>query len=97
MPDAVHRVFGVKKQKLIIKTDASKLTAAVFETAGQAAYIAALSDTAHAALTVPVVSAYCVGSMLWGRVFLKERLSGRHYISVAMVVAGIVILGILDI
>ena len=90
-------VFGIKKQKLTPKTDTKKLTGAVFETAGQFAYIYALADTAHSALSAPIISAYCVASVLWGRVFLKEKLSKKHYAALALVVIGIVILGILDV
>jgi multidrug transporter EmrE-like cation transporter len=38
-----------------------------------------------------------VASVLWSHIFLKERLSAKHYLSIAVVVAGIIILGILDI
>ena len=90
-------VLGVKKQKLIPKREAPKYTGAIFETAGQFAYIYALDDTAHAALAAPMISAYCVASVVWSRIFLKEKLSLKHYASILLVVAGIVILGILDI
>lgn len=90
-------VLGIKKQKLIPRREVPKYTGAIFETAGQFAYIYALADTAHAALAAPMISAYCVASVLWGRIFLKEKLSVKHYASVFLVVVGIVILGILDI
>lgn len=90
-------VLGIKKQRLIPKREVPKYTGAIFETAGQFAYIYALADTAHAALAAPIISSYCVASVLWSRIFLKEKLSVRHYGSILIVVAGIVILGILDI
>ena len=90
-------VLGVKKQKLIPKREAPKYTGAIFETAEALAYIYALADTAHAALAAPMISAYCVASVVWSRIFLKEKLSLKHYASILLVVAGIVILGILDI
>lgn len=90
-------VLGVKKQKLFFKQEAPKYTGAIFETAGQFAYIYALADTEHAALAAPIISSYCVASVLWSRIFLKEKLSLKHYASILLVVAGIVILGILDI
>ena len=90
-------VLGVKKQKLIPRREAPKYTGAIFETAGQFAYISALADTAQAALAAPMISAYCVASVVWSRIFLKEKLSLKHYASILLVVAGIVILGILDI
>jgi len=40
-----------------------------------------------------IISAYCAISVLWSRIFLKEKLSWKHYAVIAMVVAGIVILG----
>ena len=90
-------VIGVKKQKLSFKQELPKYTAAAFETAGQFFYINALSDSAHVALSAPVISSYCVASVLWSRLFLKEKLSGKHYACIAIVVLGIIILGVLDI
>ena len=90
-------VLGVKKQKLVPKMEAPKYTGAIFETAGQFFYIYALADSEHVAFAAPIISAYCAASVVWSRIFLKEKLSLKHYLSIAAVVAGIVILGILDI
>ena len=90
-------VLGIKKQKLIARQEAPKYTGAVFETIGQFFYIYALADSEHVAFAAPIISSYCVASVLWSRIFLKEKLSFKHYLSIATVVAGIVILGILDI
>lgn len=90
-------VLGVKKQRLVPRREVPKYTGAIFETAGQFAYIYALADTAHSALAAPMISAYCVASVVWSRIFLKEKLSVKHYASILLVVVGIVILGILDI
>ncbi len=90
-------VLGIKKQKLIPRREAPKYTGAVFETIGQFFYIYALADQEHVAFAAPIISSYCVASVLWSRIFLKEKLSVKHYLSIATVVAGIVILGILDI
>ena len=90
-------VLGIKKQKLLAKQEAPKYTGAVFETVGQFFYIYALADSEHVAFAAPIISSYCVVSVLWSHLFLKEKLSRKHYGSIAIVVAGIVILGILDI
>ena len=90
-------VLGIKKQKLIAREEAPKYTGAVFETVGQFFYIYALADSEHVAFAAPIISSYCVASVLWSRLFLKEKLSWKHYAMIAVVVAGIVILGILDI
>lgn len=90
-------VCVIKKDRLTVKTEAPKFVGAVFETAGQLAYIYAIADTAHLALSAPIISAYCAVSVLWSRIFLKERLSRKHYAMLALVFAGIVILGMLDV
>ena len=89
-------VVVVKKQKLVPRMEGPKYLGAVFETAGQFAYIYAIGDEAHVMLAAPIISAYCVASMLWSRIFLKEKLSWKHYAAIALVVAGIVVLGIFD-
>ena len=89
-------VVIIKRQKLVPRREAPKYTGAIFETAGQFAYIYALADTQHVALAAPMISAYCVASVLWGRIFLKEKLSWKHYLMIAFVVAGIVMLGMYD-
>ena len=90
-------VLGMKKQRLIPRREVPKVTGAVFETIGQFFYIYALADTDHVAFSAPIISSYCVASVLWSRLFLKEKLSGKHYVCIALVVVGIVIMGILDI
>ena len=90
-------VLGIKKQKLFPKQEVPKYTGAVFETIGQFFYIYALADTEHVAFSAPIISSYCVASVLWSRLFLKEKLSKKHYACITLVVIGIVIMGILDI
>ena len=90
-------VVLIKKSRLVPKREGPKYAGAVCETAGQFAYIYALADTEHVALAAPIISAYCVASVLWSRIFLKEKLSWKHYAMIALVVAGIVILGIYDV
>lgn len=90
-------VLGIKKQKLVPKMEAPKYAGAVCETIGQFFYIYALADTEHVAFAAPIISSYCVASVIWGRIFLKEKLSKKHYACIALVVVGIVIMGILDI
>ncbi len=86
----------IKKQKYLPKKEAPKYAGAVFETVGQFAYIYALADSQHVAMAAPIISAYCVASVVWGRLFLKEKLSPKHYITIAVAVVGIVILGLYD-
>lgn len=85
----------IKKQKLVPKMEAPKYVGAIFETAGQLAYIYALAS-GESAMAAPIISSYCVASVLWSRLFLKEKLSWKHYVSIAVTVAGIIIMGVYD-
>lgn len=87
-------VAFIKKDRFLLKAELPKYTGAVFETAGQFAYIYAIADEEHVALAAPVISAYCAASVLWSRIFLKEKLSWKHYAMIALVVTGIVIMEI---
>ena len=87
----------IKKERFTVKQEGPKYIGALCETAGQFAYIFALSDTAHAAISAPIISAYCVASVVWSRIFLKEKLSWKHYAMILLVVIGIVMLGVFDI
>lgn len=86
----------IKKQKLVPKMEAPKYIGAIFETIGQFAYIYALADEEHVAMSAPIISAYCVASVLWSRLFLKEKLSWKHYAAIAVTVLGIIIMGVFD-
>lgn len=86
----------IKKDRLIPKMEAPKYIGAVCETAGQFAYIYAIADTEHLAMSAPIISAYCAASVLWSRIFLKEKLSWKHYAMIGLIVAGIVIMGVFD-
>ncbi len=87
----------IRKEKFFPKMEIPKYIGATFETAGQFAYIYAIADEAHVALSAPIISAYCVASVVWSRLFLKEKLSWKHYTMIALVVMGIVLLGVFDI
>ncbi len=87
-------VFIIRKDTVVVKAEGFKGIGAVCETIGQLAYIYALSANAVAA--APVISAYCAASVLWSRIFLKEKLSWKHYASIAVVFAGIIILGVAE-
>ena len=84
--------FAIKKDKPTVKREAPKLIGAISETAGQFAYISAIAANTVAA--APIISCYCVLSVVWSAIFLKERLSWKHYAAIAITVVGIAVLGI---
>lgn len=87
-------VLGIRKKKLSVPREGPKLLGGICETAGQFAYIYALGDTAHTGFAAAIISAYCVLSVVWSRIFLKEKLSWKHYAAILTAAVGIVILGI---
>ena len=89
-------VVIIRRDRLVPRMEAPKFLGAICETAGQFAYIYAIADTEHLAMSAPIISAYCAASVLWSRLFLKEKLSWKHYLMIALVVIGIVIMGVFD-
>ena len=88
-------VFGIKRQKVVdIKEEVPKGIGAICETAGQFAYVYALA--ANPVGAAPIICSYCVVSSLWSGIFLKERLSWKHYASLVAVFGGIIIMGIAE-
>lgn len=85
----------IKKQRLIPKMEAPKYIGAIFETIGQLFYIYALAS-GESALAAPIIASYCMVSVLWSRIFLKEKLSWKHYLCIFVTFAGILIMGIYD-
>ena len=85
-------VLRVKKAGFSKQADPSKGIAALLETAGQYFYVFAMAD--NALITAPLVSSYCVFSIIFSRLFLKEKLNARQYTAAALVVAGILLLAV---
>ena len=85
----------IKKQKLVPKMEAPKYIGAIFETIGQLFYIYALAS-GESALAAPIIASYCMVSVLWSRIFLKEKLSWKHYACIIITFIGIIIMGVYD-
>ena len=63
----------------------------ICETIGQAFYMAVMF--AEFEVGMVIICAYCALSVLWGGIFLKEKLSWKHYAAIACAFAGIMLLG----
>lgn len=92
---AVYVLF-IKREKLTLRREGPKLLGGICETAGQFAYIFAIGDQAHTGSAAAIISCYCALSVLWSRVFLREKLTWKHYLAIFITFAGIVVLGIFD-
>lgn len=87
-------IMLIKKERFTFKAEAPKYVGAAFETAGQVAYIYAIGS--NAVLAAPVISCYCALSVIWSRLFLREKLGWKHYVCIAAIITGIAVLGIFD-
>ena len=79
--------FDLPKQK-------DKALSAVCETAGQLTYVYAMSG--NGAIAAPIISCVCVVSLLLSRIFLKEKLTKRQYMFITIIIAGILMLAVLE-
>lgn len=73
------------------KVDKFKCSAALGETAGTMLFI--FSIAINPVLTAPIVSSYCIVTIIIARLFLKEKLTKKQYISLVFLVIGVVLLG----
>ncbi len=80
----------VKKDN-ILKGNKHLYFGGLCETIGQVFYMAVMFSDFSVGMVI--ISAYCAISVLWSRIFLKEKMSWKHYAVIALVIAGIVILG----
>ena len=83
-----------KKEKIVFSNQKEKIGAAIFETAGQFFYVFAMSE--NSTISAPIVGSYCILSMILSRIFLKEKLSFKKYIALAVAIVGLIILCVLD-
>lgn len=84
----------IRKEKLNILHQRDKMLAAVCETAGQFTYVFAMSGSAIVA--APIISSVCAVSVIFSRIFLKEKLTKKQYAAIITIICGIIILGIAD-
>ena len=82
----------VKKDNLFKRQNGALYIGGACETVGQIFYMAVMF--ADYEVGMPIISAYCVLSVVWSRIFLKEKLSIWHYLTIAITFAGIILLGI---
>ena len=84
----------IRKQKFRIIDERVKGYGALCETAGQFFYVFAMAD--NAIVAAPLIATYSIFSVLLARLFLKEKLSIKQYLTIIFVLVGIGILGFTD-
>lgn len=84
----------IKKQKIGTFKQKERAAAAIFETAGQFAYVYAMSG--NGVVAAPMVASYSIVSIILSRIFLKEKLTKKQYAVVTLVIIGIALMGIAE-
>ena len=84
-----------KEPKIKVFDEWNLIAAAVCEMVGQVFYVFAMAE--NATLAAPIIGSYCVMTMLLSRLFLKEKLTKKEYFFIFLVLAGVIILAIMDV
>ena len=84
----------VKKEKMSLFNEKVKGLAAIFETAGQFFYVGAIAS--NAIVVAPMIASYSIVSVIWSRIFLKEKLSNKQYVMILAIIISIAVLGFYD-
>ena len=77
------------------KTESVRWSSGIMELLGNVCYTYAVAS--NPVLATPITSSYCIVTIIAARILLKERLQKKQYICLAILVAGILLLGISDV
>ena len=83
-----------KKVKFELPKQKDKVLAAICETAGQLTYVYAMSG--NGAIAAPILSSVCVVSLVLSRIFLKEKLTKKQYVFIAIIIIGILMIAVVE-
>ena len=94
---SIFTYFYLKKKnpKEKIFNEWNLIAAAMCEMVGQVFYVFSMAE--NATIAAPIIGSYCVLTMLLSRIFLKEKLSKTEYTGIFLVLAGVIILAVLDV
>lgn len=84
----------IRKESFVIFKEHDKGLAAILETTGQFFYVFAMAG--NAIIAAPLIAAHGIFSVILSRIFLKEVLTIRQYFMIAIVMLGIIFLGITE-
>lgn len=89
----IYLIF-IKKERYNIRDEKFNILGGVFETAGQFFYVYALSG--NSVVAAPLMSIDGIVAAIFGRIWLKEKLSKKQYVTIVMITIGVFILGFFE-
>jgi len=82
----------IKKVPFVIWRERDRAYAAILETTGQFFYVFAMAG--NAIIAAPLIAAHGIFSVILSRIFLREIMDKKQYVMIAIVMFGIILLGI---
>lgn len=84
----------IKKERYNIKEEKFNIIGGICETAGQFFYVYALSG--NSVVAAPLMSIDGIVAVIFGRIWLKEKLNKNQYFTIIMITIGVFILGFFE-
>ncbi|NLP45575.1 MAG: DMT family transporter [Epulopiscium sp.] len=84
-------IIVVKKQGYKLVNEKYNIYGGLFETAGQFFYVYALNS--NSVVAAPLMSVDSIVAVIFGRIYLKEKLTKKQYFTIIMISLGVFILG----
>lgn len=84
----------IKKERYKLKEERFNIMGGIFETAGQFFYVYALSG--NSVVAAPLMSIDGIVAVIFGRLWLKEKLNKNQYLTIIMITIGVFILGFFE-
>ncbi|HEY4543279.1 MAG TPA: DMT family transporter [Tissierellaceae bacterium] len=87
-------IVAIKKAHYSIKDEKYNIYGAICETAGQFFYVYALNG--NSVVAAPLMSIDSIVAVIFGRIYLKEKLNRNQYITIVIITIGVFILGFFE-
>lgn len=91
---ALFYLIVIKKERYNLREERFNILGGIFETAGQFFYVYALSG--NSVVAAPLMSTDGIVAVIFGRLWLKEKLNKNQYITIIMITIGVFILGFFE-
>lgn len=87
-------IIVIKRQRYKLIDEKYNIYGGLFETAGQFFYVYALN--ANSVVAAPLMSVDSIVAVIFGRIYLKEKLTKKQYFTIIMISIGVFILGFFE-